>query len=585
MAEERVRRRLAAILAADVVGYSRMMEADEGGTLAALMARRREVLEPLVVKYQGRIFKVTGDGVLIEFASAVNAVQCAVSLQQAMATANSGVSEDRSIVLRIGVNLGDVMVEGSDLYGDGVNIAARLEALADPGGILVSGTAHAHIKNNINSGFDDLGFKALKNIAEPVRAYRVAGTQTAATSNPINDKPSIAVLPFTNMSGDPQQEYFSDGMTEDVISGLARINWLFVIARNSTFTFKGKAVDVKQVGHQLGVRYVLEGSVRKAGDRVRITSQLIDVATGAHIWTDRFDGALSDIFALQDRVTASVVGAIGSKLRKVEIERARAKPTESISAYDLFLRALALHNSLTVEGYREALRLLDRAIAIDPEYASAYGLAAYCRLRQLQRGWGASAVPDIEKGIRSARLAAEMGQDDPDALWMAGLVLAMLAGESEGGLGLIERSTILNPNSAGAWMASGMAHAYRGESNVAIEHLEHAAQLSPLDPLAYLFWYGTSFAHFADLRYLEAVDWVDRSIRAAPNYMPGMRLRTALCGWLGQAEEGRKWVSRIVEVNPDSSLKTLRAHLSRSIHKSECLDTMIEGLRKAGFPE
>ena len=531
MAEERVLRRLAAILAADVVGYSRMMEADEGGTLAALMARRREVLEPLIVKYQGRIFKVAGDGVLVEFASAVNAVQCAVDLQQGMTTANSGMSEDRSIVLRIGVNLGDVIVEGSDLYGDGVNIAARLEAVAEPGGILVSGTAHAHIKNNIKAGFDDLGFQTLKNIAEPVRAYRVTGTQAVAASKLMTDKPSLAVLPFTNMSGDPEQEYFSDGMTEDIISGLARIHWLFVIARNSTFTFKGKAVDVKQVGRQLGVRYVLEGSVRKAGERVRITSQLIDVATGAHIWADRFDGALSDIFALQDHVTASVVGAIGPKLRKVEIERARAKPTESIGAYDLFLRALALHNTLTVEAYKEALRLLERAVAIDPDYASAYGLAAYCHLRQLQRGWGASAVPGIERGIHSARLAAELGQDDPDALWMAGLVLAMLAGESEGGLGLIERSTILNPNSAGAWMASGMARAYRGESTVAIEHLEHAAQLSPLDPLAYLYWYGIAFAHFADTRYSEATGWLDRSLRAAPIICRecGLGRRSAAC--------------------------------------------------------
>ncbi|MFO0990859.1 MAG: adenylate/guanylate cyclase domain-containing protein [Hyphomicrobiales bacterium] len=585
MAEERVRRRLAAILAADVVGYSRMMEIDEAGTLAALIARRREVLEPLVGKYQGRIFKVTGDGVLIEFGSAVNAVRCAVDLQRGMADANSGISEDRRIVLRIGINLGDVMVEGSDLYGDGVNIAARLEALAEPGGILVSGTAHAHIKNNIHSGFDDLGLQSLKNIAEPVRAFRVTGTPATAASNLVADKPSIAVLPFTNMSGDPEQEYFSDGITEDIISGLARLHWLFVIARNSSFTFKGNAVDVKRVGQQLGVRYVLEGSVRKAGERVRITSQLIDAGTGAHIWTDRFDGALSDIFVLQDRVTASVVGAIGPKLRKVEIERARAKPTENIGAYDLFLRALALHNTLTVEAYEEALRLLDRAVVIDPEYASAYGLAAYCHLRQLQRGWGASAVPGIEKGIRSARLAAELGQDDPEALWMAGLVLAMLAGESEGGLGLIERSMILNPNSAGAWMASGMAHAYRGESTIAIDHLDHAAQLSPLDPLAYLFWYGTAFAHFAASRYSEATGWVDRSLRAAPNYMPGMRLRAALCGVLGQAEEGRKWVSRIVEVNPDTRLRTLRVHLTRSIHKTECLDALIEGLRKAGFPE
>jgi adenylate cyclase len=587
MAEQGTHRRLAAILAADVVGYSRIMEADEVGTLAALKARRRDILDPLVAKHQGRIFKITGDGVLVEFASAVNAVQCAVDLQQGMAAANSGIPEDRNIVLRIGVNLGDVMVEGSDLYGDGVNIAARLEAMAEPGAILVSGTAYAHIKNNIKAGFDDLGIQTLKNIAEPVRCYRVTGTPAAAIAahKLATDKPSIAVLPFTNMSGDPEQEYFSDGMTEDIISGLSRLHWLFVIARNSTFIFKGKAVDVREVGRQLGVRYVLEGSVRKAGDRLRITSQLIDAAAGAHIWADRFDGALSDIFDLQDRVTANVVGAIGPKLRNAEIERARAKPTGNIGAYDLFLRALALHNSLTVEGNREALRLLDRAVAVDPDYASAYGLAAYCHVRQLQRGWSSSSELDIERGIRLARLAAEKGQDDAEALWMGGLALAMMGGESEDALALIERSTILNPNSASAWMASGMTRAYKGDSSVAIEHLERAAQLSPLDPLVYLTWYGFSFAHFADARHKEASAWVDRALRAAPNYLPAMRLKTALCGLLGQAEEGRKWVSRLVNISPDATLTTLRTYYGCAIQKAKSLEAMIEGLRKAGLPE
>jgi len=591
LADERVERRLAAILAADVVGYSRLMGEDEAGTLHILKAIRNEAIDPKIAEHGGRVFKATGDGVLAEFPSVVNAVACAVEIQRDMANRNTDLPQDRAIRLRIGVNVGDVIIEGEDLFGDGVNLAARLEGIAPPGGIAVSAVVRDQIGSRLDLKFEDMGEQALKNIEQPVRAFclRLGGsTEASLTARSIltmSDKPSIAVLPFTNMSGDPEQEYFSDGMTEDIISGLARIHWLFVIARNSTFTFKGKAVDVKQVGRQLGVRYVLEGSVRKAGERVRITSQLIDAATGAHIWTDRFDGTLSDIFDLQDRVTASVVGAIGSKLRKVEIERARAKPTESIGAYDLFLRALALHNFLTAEGNKEALRLLDRAIAIDPEYASAHGLAAYCHLRQLQRGWGTSSEPDIERGVRSARLAAEMGQDDPEALWMAGLVLAMLAGESEGGLGLIERSTILNPNSAGAWMAKGMARAYRGDSTVAIEHLEHAVRLSPLDPLAYLFWYGISFAHFADTRYTEASGWIDRAVGAAPNYMPGMRLKAALCGLLGQAEDGRKWVSRLVEINPDTTLKTLRTHLSHSIQKAKCLDAMIEGLSKAGLPE
>jgi adenylate cyclase len=587
MAEERTQRRLAAILAADVVGFSSLMEADEAGTLAALKSRRKNVLDPLVAKHQGRVFKVTGDGVLIEFASAVNAVQCAVDLQQAFNDSNKHVSDDRQIVLRIGVNLGDVMVEGGDLYGDGVNIAARLEALAEPGGILVSGTAFDHIKNNIKVGFDDLGPQALKNIAEPVRAYRVAGTPAIAPTppKPASDKPSIAVLPFTNMSGDPEQEYFSDGVTEDIISGLARLHWLFVIARNSSFTFKGKAVDVKQVGRQLGVRYVLEGSVRKSGDRVRITSQLIDAGTGAHIWTDRFDGALSDIFDLQDKVTASVVGAIEPALRHAEIARARAKPTESVDAYDLFLRALALHNSLTIEGNDEAIRLLGRAVAIDPDYASAYGLAAYCHLRRLQRGWVAPSLAISEEGNRLARLAAEKGHDNAEALWMAGLALAMLASENDDGLEMIERSLLLNPNSASGWMARGMARAYRGEDSMAITDLERAAQLSPLDPLAYLVWHGFAFAHFTAGRYGEASIWADRVLRVAPSYPPAVRLKAALCGLLGQLDEGRRRVARLREVSPVATLSTLREYLRRSIHKAECLEAMIDGLRKAGLPE
>src|SRR5262249_9810822 len=349
MAEDRAQRRLGAILAADVVGYSRLMEVDEADTLAALKARRTNVLEPLVTNHHGRIFKVTGDGVLVEFASAVNAVQCAIDLQLDMAATNADEPEDRHIVLRIGVNLGDVMIEGSDLYGDGVNVAARLETLAEPGSILISGTTYDYVRNKVKTGFEDLGPQSLKNIAAPTRAYRVTGTPAVAVSKTTSaaDKPSIAVLPFANLSGDPAQEYFSDGITEDMIAGLARLHWLFVIARNSSFIFKGKVVEAKEVGTRLGVRYLLEGSVRRAGERVRIACQLPDAATGLHLWTDRFDGTLSDVFDLQDRITASVIGAIEPKLRGAEIERARRKPTDNIDAYDLFLRALALHNTLT----------------------------------------------------------------------------------------------------------------------------------------------------------------------------------------------------------------------------------------------
>ncbi|MGH6752353.1 MAG: adenylate/guanylate cyclase domain-containing protein, partial [Bradyrhizobium sp.] len=490
MTVEPPKRRLAAILAADVVGYSRLMERDEDGTLAALKARRTDVLKPLVAKHQGRMFKATGDGVLVEFVSAVNAVQCAVELQQGMAAANGELPDEQRIVLRIGINLGDVMVEGGDLYGDGVNVAARLEALAEPASIWLSETVFSHVRTKVALQFENLGERSLKNITEPVRVYRVASGSNdaypAARPRAVAPTPSIAVLPFQNLSGDPEQEYFADGVVEEIITALSRMRWLFVIARNSSFTYKRKAVDVRQIGRELGVRYVLEGSVRKAADRIRISSQLVDAASGAHLWTDRFDGMLQDIFDLQDRITASVVGAIEPKLRHAEMERARGKPTESMDAYDLFLRALALHNTRNLENGRDALRLLDRAIAIDQHYASAYALAAYCIHRQRLHGWLSMSDPLVAEGVRMARLAAERGQEDPEALWMSGLVLSNMHGDSAFGLPLIERSLALNPNSANAWMASGSVRAYRGETDTAIAHLERSAQLSPLDPLAYI---------------------------------------------------------------------------------------------------
>src|SRR5271169_1472913 len=361
-------RRLAAILAADVAGYSRLMGADEEGTLERLKALRRELLDPKIAEHHGRIVKTTGDGLLVEFASVVDAVRCAGAVQQAMPERDTGVAADSRIELRIGINLGDVIVEGDDLYGDGVNIAARIEALADAGGVFVSNTVHDHVRDRLPFVFEDLGEQQVKNIARPVRVYRVRDVDAKSLSAPaqptlpLPDKPSIAVLPFANMSGDPEQEYFADGMVEEITTAISRLPWLFVIARNSSFTYKGHMVDVKQVGRELGVLYVVEGSVRKAGNRVRISGQLINTTTGAHIWADHFDGALDDIFALQDQVSSGVVGAIEPRLRLSEIERAVRKPTESLDAYDLYLRALAEFRNWTPEGWRDAIDLLRRAL-------------------------------------------------------------------------------------------------------------------------------------------------------------------------------------------------------------------------------
>jgi len=390
MAEARVERRLAAILAADVVGYSRLMGADEAGTLTSLKRHRETIFDPAVAAHNGRIVKLMGDGAIVEFGSVVDAVNCALSVQRSGASMPDEKAFQPTIVLRIGINLGDVIIENDDIYGDGVNIAARLEPLAEPGGICISSIVNESVGNRIDVRFTDGGDISIKNIDRPIRIWTwhpdkiVATAKRSATANPEPriEMPSIAVLPFTNMSGDAEQEYFVDGMVEEITTAIARLPWLFAIARNSAFTYKGRAVDVKQVAQELGVRYVLEGSVRKAGNRVRITGQLIDTTTGAYIWADRFDGALDDIFELQDQVASSVAGAIEPKLRQSEIERATRKPTANLTAYDLYLRALAQSYRYTDEAFAEAVVLAREALAIDPSYAPAAAMVGWCRIQQ-----------------------------------------------------------------------------------------------------------------------------------------------------------------------------------------------------------
>ena len=379
LTRERVERRLTAILMADVVGYSRLIGADDERTLALLNAHHNALVNPKIEEHRGRIVRTTGDGLLVLFASVVDALRCGVEIQRRMVERNAGVSPEVRIEFRMGINVGDIIIDGGSIHGDGINVAARLEALAEPGGICVSGRVQEDIHGRLDVAFQDIGEQQLKNIARPVRVYRVRLNATSPEPAPaLPDKPSIAVLPFKNMSGDPEQEYFADGMVEEIITALSRMRWLFVIARNSSFTYKGRAVDVKQVGRELGVRYVLEGSVRKAANRVRITAQLIDALNGAHLWAERFEGALDDIFDLQDQVTASVVGAIAPKLQQVEIERAKRKPTGSLDAYDYYLRGLASLHRATKEASIEALRLFYRAIELDGDFAAAHGQAAWC---------------------------------------------------------------------------------------------------------------------------------------------------------------------------------------------------------------
>jgi TolB-like protein/class 3 adenylate cyclase len=466
MSQGRVERRLAAIMAVDVAGYSRLMGADEEGTLAALKAIRRETGDPKIAEHRGRIVKTTGDGLLVEFASVVDAVRCAVEVQQAMAGRNADVPADKRIEFRFGIHQGDIIIDDGDIFGDGVNVAARLEGLAEAGGICVSRMVRDEIRDKLDFAFDDLGEQSLKNIARPMRVFAVnIATRTSslptvvtgairlmAESAPLAlpDKPSLAVLPFQSMSADPEQEYFADGMVEEITTAIARLPWLFVIARNSSFTYKGKSVDVKQVAQELGVRYVLEGSVRKAGNRVRITGQLIDTSTGAHIWADRFDGVLDDIFELQDRVASSVVGALEPRLRQSEIERASRKPTASLDAYDLYLRALAQYHRYTEEGFAAAVALLQKAAAIDPSYAPAAALVGWCRIFQGVQRWGALSDTDISEAVRLARQALEAERDDAETVAQAAFTLFYLASETAMAMAALDRALALNPNAATA---------------------------------------------------------------------------------------------------------------------------------------
>ena len=587
-------RRLAAILAADVAGYSRLIGADEEGTLDRLRSIRTDVIDPKISEHRGRIVKTTGDGLLAEFTSVVDAVRCAAEIQDAAAKGNAENAAEKRIEFRMGINVGDIVVENGDIFGDGVNVAARLEGLAEPGGICVSARVQEDVAGKLDLAFEDLGEQTLKNIARPVRVYRVrpatiGKTQSAspvenALTLALPDKPSIAVLPFQNMSGDPEQEYFVDGMVEEITTAISRLPWLFVIARNSSFAYKGKSPDLRQVGRELGVRYVLEGSVRKAGNRVRITGQLIDTTTGAHIWADRFDGALDDIFELQDEVAGSVVAAIEPKLQQSEILRANRKLTESLDAYDLYLRALAEAHKLTAESHRNAIGMLERALAIDPCYSPAMALVGWCRLIQIAQGWLPLADAKISEALQLAKQATEIGKDDPDTLWMAGHAVVHLGGEHGLGTVTVDRALVLNPNCAHAWHLRGFLHCALNRPQLAIEALSRAIRLSPLDPLGFLFAYELAFAHMLGKRFDEAMALVDRSLAEQPRWVPAVRLKVALCGHLGRAEEAQEWLLRLRELHPTLTIAEFNAFRARAF-APEVRDIYCEGLRRAGLPE
>ncbi len=586
MPPERVERRLAVSLAADVVGYSRLMGADEEGTLARLNAHRRELIDPKVEEHRGRLVKTTGDGILLEFASVVDAMRYAIEVQGAMAECNADKSQATRLEFRVGINLGDIIIEGGDIHGDGVNIAARLEGIAEPGGICVSKVVRDQVRDKLDIAFEDAGEQPLKNIARPVRVYRVHldnAAVRAAPLLPLPDKPSIAVLPFQNMSGDPEQDYFADGMVEDIITALSRFKSLFVIARNSSFTYKGKTVDIKQVGRELGVRYVLEGSVRKAANNVRITSQLIDGESGAHIWADRFDGTLENIFELQDQVTERAVGAIAPKLNQAEIERAKRKPVQNLDAYDCFLRGLAHSYVVTKEAQEEATRLFYRAIQLDPDFSTPYGLAAgLCTIRKAQ-GWVLDKASEEAEIRRLAQRVSGVGRDDALALSWTGFALVYICREYETGAALIDQALSVNQNLAPGWANRALVSTFFGEHDMAIDQVSHVFRLSPIDPEIYRSEVTMAFARLCQGRYAEASSWATKALARQSNFVPAMRVATAASALAGKLEEARRILEQMRRLDPAISQSNYR-NLT-FFRRSEDIERFIEGFRLAGLAE
>jgi TolB-like protein len=577
-------RRLAAILAADVVGYSRLMEQDEAATFERLRRIRTELVEPTVAQHRGRIFKLLGDGLLAEFGSALDAVECAAAIQRGMRDANREGPDARRIEWRIGMHVGEVIVEGEDLHGEAVNIAARLQELAEPRGICVSRRVMELARQKVAVGFEFRGEERLKNIAEAVGVFavRLDGAMTKQ-SPPLPDKPSIAVMPFANLSADPQQDYFADGVVEEITMALSRLAWLFVIARNSSFAYKGRTLDVKQVGRELGVRYLLQGSVRKSKNRLRVAGQLVDTSTGANLWADHFDGYAEDIFDLTDQVTARVVGVVAPKLEQAEVERTRRKPTENLDAYDHFIRGMAGYHLWTKEGNAEALTHFRRAIELDTNFASAYGMAARCYAQRKAAGWDSDRAAEIAETIVLARRATLLGKGDALALCTAGFALAWVAGEVEEGAAFIERALALNPNLAWGWLTSGWVKTWLGEPEIAVEHLARAMRFSPQDPHMISMQSAAACAHFFLGHYDEALSSAEMAVREQPDYGFPRFIAAASAALAGRPEAAQKAMSRLRQLMPNLRVSNMNELIP--LRRSADLDRLAEGMRKAGLPE
>jgi adenylate cyclase len=580
-------RKLSAVVVADIAGYSGLMESDESGTWARVAAIQDEIVEPAVTRFHGRIVKTTGDGWLAEFASITEAVKCVLQIQNRMAEMNDGIESGERLEFRIGVNLGEVIHEADDIFGTGVNVAARLQSLARPGGICVSGVVHDEIRGEGDLSFEDMGAQKVKSMAKPVRCFSVrpaADTGAPMLELPDHEAPgaSIAVLPFDNFSNEPDQEYFADGMVEDIITALSRFKQIFVIARNSTFAYKKRAVDARQVARELGVHYVLEGSVRRAGPRLRITGQLIDATAGIHLWAERFDGTIEDVFEFQDRMTEKVVGAIEPRIRKAEIERARRKRPENLDAYDLYLQALPHAYAMRPADNTRALGLLEKAIQLDPGYAPAAAFAAWCYEQRLTRAWPASRADDAEKAKRLARTTLALDTDDANSIAIAGFVLVMIGREYESGLAALERAVELNPNSAFAAMLGGWAKNFAGDLTEAVADLERARRLSPADLTAFFVLTGLGMAHTLLGEYEEAAELATASAALYEDWDATYFVLAAASGHLGRLELARDSIARLQSLHPEASISGYLKYLP---FKDPARPTTLhEGLRIAGLP-
>jgi adenylate cyclase len=588
-----VERRLAALLAADVAGSCRLIGIDEEGTLAQLKALRKTLFDPKIAEHHGRVVKNTGDGALVEFASVVDAVRCADEIQRSVTEQNIDVPQDKRIELRIGIHVGDIIIDENDIFGDAVNVAVRLEGIAEPGGVCISDDAQRQVRGKVDIAFDDMGSQSLKNIADPIRAWRVRLGDHPRAAEPtkpaietaqllaLPDKPSIAVLPFQNMSDDAGQEHFTEGVVEEIITGLSRMRWLSVTARNSSFVYEGRSVDVKRVGRELGVRYVLEGSVRKAGNRVRITGQLIDSITGAHLWADHFDGGLEDVFGLQDKVTASVVGAIEPTVLEAEIERTRRAP--AVGPFDYIVRGLASLRTWSREANGEALQLFRQAQQLDPNLGVAYAAASQCYTWSKSFGWLTDPASETAEGARLARRALELGRSEPAILSMAGFGIAYLEGDLDFGGAAMDTALELNPNTAATLGIGGWISVFRGEPDLAIERVQRAMQLSPVDAFMFAWRSAGAYALFSLGRHEEALSWAEKALRERPGYLPAARMIVASAALAGVPERPETSVARLRQLEPTLRISNLRDQIP--YRRPEDLARFADGLRKAGLPE